>query len=469
MATKRGARRKRQATEKKARPNLNARLSLLSSNQLVQIRSAVLMVLWQTGVRIDDLETRKMLIATGDCKEGTDGFIHFNADIIERSLETTPKEVRLYDRSGNMKVHTSGRSLGFAPGLNCPNILDHITGEIRPFLLDDVRNVGKLCQKLEMIDVAASLGYDSEASADVEAPQTLRALIEQTEKPVLFIGHDEVEVEVMWGMLAQEVGGWDNLAEKPCGIDLTGPLSPLRLSDETCRRVRMAARYNVPTACYPAIFPGMSSPVTMAGTIVQACVESIAGIVINQLERPGAPILTGSSVLPMDMRQADLAYGSPEYALANAAAVQFLSYMEIPAWNGGGCSDAHSVDQQAASEIGANMLSAALSGATFIKNLGMLSGGKTGSLEMLLLGHEMAGWVSRYGANITVDANTIAAEVIQQSATDNTFIQSSHTQDNYLAEMWMPPLFQRNDKDAWLEAGAKDMHQRCLDTLNDLL
>ena len=99
----------------------------------------------------------------------------------------------------------------------------------------------------------------------------------------------------------------------------------------------------------------------------------------------------------------------------------------------------------------------------------MLSGGKTGSLEMLLLGHEMAGWVSRYGANITVDANTIAAEVIQQSATDNTFIQSSHTQDNYLAEMWMPPLFQRNDKDAWLEAGAKDMHQRCLDTLNDLL
>lgn len=468
MAVKR-VRGKRKQRAQQPRPILNANLSLLSNEDLEQMKAAALQVLWQTGVRVDDLDCRAALLNTGRCREGENGFIHFSNDMVERALETLPRQVTLYDRSGNLKVHTNGPSLNFSPGLNCVNTLDHISGEIRPCVMSDIRNVGKLCHRLDWIDAAASLGFASDAPADEEAVLTLRTLIEETDKPITFIGHDEVEVEAMWSVLANEVGGWDALAEKPCGIDLTGPLSPLRLSNETCRRVRFAAQRNIPVACYPAIFPGMSAPVTMAGTIVQATVESLAGIMINQIESPGAPIIAGSSVLPMDMRKADLAYGSPEYALANAASVQFLNYLGIPSWNGAGCTDSHSIDLQAASETGANMLSAALSGTTFIKNLGMMSSGKTASLEMLILCHELTGWVSRYSAGFTVDANTLAAEVIQSNATDNSFLQSAHTQDNYLGEMWMSKLFERNDKDAWLEAGARDMKERCRDQLNDLL
>jgi trimethylamine--corrinoid protein Co-methyltransferase len=457
------------ASEPPPRPPRRLRLQMLGDDDLVQMRQGALAMLWDTGVRIDDSKSRQMLLATGECREGDDGFIHFGNDLVERTLETVASRVRLYDRNGDLRVDTLGETLNFCPGRNCVNTLDHLTGEIRPCVLDDIRNVGKVCQALDYIDAVGSLGYPQDVPAEVEALYALKILSEETIKPITFIGHDEVETEAMWEFLADSVGGWDALADKPCGMDLTGPLSPLRVPSETCRRVRFAAERNIPVVCYPALFPGMSGPITLVGSVVQATVESLAGIVLNQLERPGAPIMAGASILPMDMRQADLAYGSPEYSLAGSIAVEFLHYLGIPSWVGAGCSDSHVVDQQAAAEAGANMLSAALSGTAFIHNLGMLAGGRTGSIEMLVLADEIAASVTRHVAGVKVDVQSIATEVVHRAAPDNTFLMDQHTQDNYMSEMWRPRLFQRCDKDAWLEAGAQDMGDRILDKLNEIL
>ena len=74
--------------------------------------------------------------------------------------------------------------------------------------------------------------------------------------------------------------------------------------------------------------------------------------------------------------------------------------MEVVVDVGAGCSDAHDLDLQAAAEVGSNMTAAALAGTTFIHNLGFLSGGRTGSLEMLVLCDELAGMVGRLAAGM---------------------------------------------------------------------
>ncbi len=457
------------ASEPPPRLPRRLRLQVLCDDELEQMRLGALTVLLDTGIRIDDAPSRQMLLATGECREGDGGFIHFGNDLVNRALETVAPRIKLYDRTGDLRVDTHGDTLSFSPGRNCVNTLDHVSQEIRPCLLDDIKNIGKVCEALDHIDAVGSLGYPQDVPAEEEALITLKTLAAETTKPIAFIGHDEVETGAMWEFLADSVGGWDALADKPCGMDLTGPLSPLRVPEETCRRVRFAAERNVPVVCYPALFPGMSGPVTLAGSVVQATVESLAGIVLNQLERPGAPIMAGASILPMDMRQADLAYGSPEYSMAGIMSVQFLEYLGIPSWVGAGCSDAHTVDQQAAAEAGGNMLSAALSGTAFIHNLGMLAGGRTGSIEMLVLADEIAGSVTKYAAGVTVNADTIATDVVHRAAANNEFLMDQHTQDNYMGEAWMPRLFQRSDKDAWIEAGRHDMRDRISDKLNDIL
>ncbi|WP_280522411.1 trimethylamine methyltransferase family protein [Roseovarius aestuarii] len=136
---------------------------------------------------------------------------------------------------------------------------------------------------------------------------------------------------------------------------------------------------------------------------------------------------------------------------------------------GAGCSDSHAFDAQAAAEAGANMAIAALAGTPFVDNLGFLSGGRTGSLEMLTLCDELVGWTNQMSVGCTVDADAIAFDVVKRAAPENSFLTDQHTQDRYLSENWYPALFERSDAEAWLENGSADLQARIRAKLSEIL
>lgn len=433
------------------------------------IHGAVLRVLREVGAIVDDRAVRRWLVHDHGCRERGDGRVCFPDELVERALESVPARVVLYDLDGAPRIDTQDRVTRFCPGHNCVQVLDYETGKHRPATLADIEAVGRVSEALPNIDALASLGYPGDVPAEEEALLTVKTLSGASRKPVVFTGHDEVEVERIWDFLASQVGGWDKLSQRPCGLDLIGPVSPLKLGEETCRRLQLAARHRLPVVCYPAIFPGMACPITLAGAIVQSSAESLAGIVISQMTEPGAPIMAGSAILPMDMRRADLAYGSPEYVLGGLGATDYLNSIGVPSWVGAGCSDAHDLDLQAAAEVGANMAAAVLAGTSFVHNLGFLSGGRTGSLEMLVLCDELAGMANRLAAGVVVDQDALAVEVIERAAAENAFLTDPHTFERYETEMWIPGLFERSDVSLWLESGATPMRERIREKLRAIL
>lgn len=478
MATYKGSRRGGRSRARRERENAppphirrdrQVRLRLIDEEGAAAIHRGVLDVLWQVGAIIDDHPTRERLLNKHGCQERAGGYIAMPEDLVERALETVPRRIRLWDREGKVTVDTSRRTPCFGAGHNCVNILDHRTGEHRPGTLADIENTAKVCQALPNIDLVASLGYPGDVPPEDEAISQVRAMTGYSVKPCAFTAHDEVLAEVIWTYLAEAAGGWDALAERPCGLDLTGPVSPLKLGEELCRRLIFAAERGLPIVCYPALFPGIAGPITIAGSIVQSSAEALAGVVIHQLARPGAPVMSGSAILPMDMRRADLAYGSPEYMLANLGASDYFNFIGLPNWIGAGCSDAHIPDLQAAAEVGANMAAAALAGTPFVHNLGFLSGGRTGSLEMLVLCDEIAGWAGKFGAGIDVDPDTIAVDLIKRAAHDNTYLTDDHTVSRYLTENWIPNMMERSDVRQWQDQGAKDLREKIRDKLTDIL
>ena len=410
-----------------------------------------------------------MMLSQKDCRETSNGYVQIHEDLVERSLETVPPRVVLYDRNGSQVVDTSGCVPAFCVGHNCVNVLDHETGEHRSGTLADIARTARVTEGLAHVDVVASLGYPTDVPVEKEAELSVTAMIENTKKPAAFTGHDEVEANAIWSCLADAVGGWANLADKPCGLDLTGPVSPLKLGDEFCRRLKMAAERRLPVVCFPALFPGMSGPLTMAGSIAQSSAESLAGVVIHQLTNPGAPIMAGSSILPIDMRRADLAYGSPELMLAGIGAVDYFNSIGLPCWVGAGASDAHVPDLQAAAEVGANMALAALAETGFVHRLGFLSGGRTGSLEMLVLCDELASMTNGFAQGVVVDEDTLAFDVIKRAAAENSFLTDEHTTARYMTEMWIPDMFERSDLGLWRDEGAVHLRERIKDRLSNLL
>ncbi|MFK7940988.1 MAG: trimethylamine methyltransferase family protein [Roseovarius sp.] len=435
-------------------------LRVADAGQTVLIHQTVLKILSDIGVVLEHDATRDMLVQQHGCKLGDDGYLRMPPDLVERALETVPKQIRLYDLNGNLRVDTSSAITSYCPGHNCVRILDRTTGELRQCTLNDIRETAIVCESLPNISMSCSLGYPSDIPAEDEAVQTVKTLYEHCTKPAAILAHDEHIQTRIITHLSDLVGGTGNLADKPIALELMGPISPLRLPEDFCERVINAARHHLPIVCYPATFPGMSSPISVAGAIAQSSAEAIAGIVIHQLTEPGAPILSGSAVLPMDMRQADLAYGSPEYMLNGLGAADYFHSIGVPSWIGAGCSDSHDFDAQAAAEAGANMAIAALASTPFVHNLGFLSGGRTGSLEMLVLCDELVGWTNQMAAGCTVDADTLAYDVVKRAAPDNAFLTDQHTQDRYLKENWYPALLERSDADAWLETGSVDLRGR---------
>ena len=446
-----------------------SKLNLLNLPDAQTIHDCVKKILWELGAVFDDVPTAKMLVRDYGCREGENGFIRIPPDLVDQALSSVPNKLILYDQNGKVRVDTSHPVTNYCPGHNCVRILDDRTGLLRPCELEDVVRCARLCEQLQNIDMSCSLGYPSDVNAEDEAIATTRALIENCSKPAALLAHDDNIQTRIWTFLADVMGGWDNLAEKPIALELMGPVSPLKLPDELCRRIINSARWRVPLVCYPATFPGMSSLISIAGAVAQSSAEAIAGIVLHQLSEPGAPVMSGSAVLPMDMRQANIAYGSPEYMLAGLSAADYFQHIGIPSWIGAGCSDSHDFDAQAAAEAGANMSIAALSDSSFVHNLGFLSGGRTGSLEMLVLCDELVGWSNQMAAGVDVSQETVCLEAIKRAVANNDFLTDPHTQSRFLTESWYPELLERSDAEAWQEAGGSDLRARIREKINFLI
>ena len=444
------------------------RLRMLSHDQSKTIYRASLRILREVGMDVRDLETRKRLLQAG-CREGEDEYILFPDELVGRCLSTITNRFTLWDQNGQLAVDTQGSIPHFAPGLNCITIYDHRTNTHRECLLKDVREAARVCERLDNFDMASGLGNPSDVEPSKQALETVKAIVAESVKPLPFIAHDEVEDEEIWNYLAEVAGGWDALAEKPFALDLTGPYSPLELGEEACRRLRHAARRRLPVVCYPAMIPGTTGPVTLDGAIAQSSAEILAGLVVHQLEQPGAPVITASSILPMDMRSGGIAYGSPEYMMVGIAAVDLFDDLGVPTWIGAGCSDAHIVDAQAAAEAGMSMYLASLAATAFIHNLGFLSAGKNGSLEMLVLSDELAGGVRRMAAGIQVSDESLGVEVTRRAAKDHSFIMDEHTIAHMSQAMWEPNLFRRTSLEGWADSGSAPLQRRIREKLEDLL
>ena len=337
-----------------------ASLRVLSPDDIELIHAATCQILQHPGIKVLHPEAREMFLGAGAVRR-EDAWLSIAEPLIHEALQSLPSSLRLYDRKGDPAIDTSDKRPYFGTGLFCGQILDHQTHRIRPFSSEDLAPAARICDRLPNLHLIGSLGLPADLPAEQAPLAATDAIMQHTDKPVIFYAYSPEQARELWSAVARRSGGWAALKKTPSALDLIGPTSPLCLDEQACQRLIHNGRHALPTACYSALIPGASGPVTLAGAMAQAAAESLAGIILNQLAGPGAPVITGSVILTMDLRKGSLAYSSPEYCLACQAAAEYFAYLGISTWSGAGHSDAHSLDLQAASELGMNLSLAAMS------------------------------------------------------------------------------------------------------------
>ncbi len=208
------------------------------------------------------------------------------------------------------------------------------------------------------------------------------------------------------------------------------PLSPLQWHPDQAPimlELRDPARQCKLVLISPEIMLGATSPVTMAGALVQHNAEVLAGVVLAQLARPGVPTCYGCVSAAMDLRNAEVSHGNFETALFNAAAVQLADRYGMPSRICPGNTSERSPNVRAAVETAVGVAFGLAAGGNIMMT-GLLDSTLMLSYEHLLVTDEIIAQTVNITGEIATDAESLAMEVIAEHGHPSAgFVSSEHT------------------------------------------
>jgi trimethylamine---corrinoid protein Co-methyltransferase len=448
-------------------------LRILSSDQIEEVFHAALEVLGRVGTRIYGQQALGLFDSAGcivDAGTGLrEGLVRIPAGVIQQALTSTPCRVVVAGRDRQRRLFLEKDKIHFGTGSDCPSLVDPDTGKVRKYTFRDVYNAARISDALPNIDFHMSLGLTSGVQPQTyDRPQFL-AMVQGTAKPLVVTAVDREGLADQYEMACEVLGGAAEFARAPLFVIYIEPSSPLTHSLEAVDKILYAAEMGIPAIYTPCIMAGGTGPITMAGTMVQALAEYLVGVVLAQLCRKGAAVIMGGVNSSMDMATSILAYGAPELALISAAMTDVAKWLRVPMFSTAGCSDAKTLDQQAAIEAAMSITLAGLSGANLIHDVGYLESGLLGSYDMLVMSDEAIGMAKRILRGVTVTPQTLAVDVIQRVGPGGHYLTQEHTRRHFREEIWIPSLMDRQMRRAWEMAGKKTMADRVHARVVDIL
>jgi trimethylamine--corrinoid protein Co-methyltransferase len=452
--------------------NATPRFSVLTEDEIEQIYFSALSVLYETGVRVYDQEGVDVAHSGGAIVEDTtedSSLVKIPPWMVDKALATLPRKVVVIgpDREYKMELHKD--AVYFGSGSDTPFTIDPKSGERRRATYEDVKNFARLAQALPNIDFHMSLGIVQDRAVGTYDRWQYLAMLEGTTKPINITAVDLDGLNDQLEMAYIRLGGKEEWRKGPIFSLYIEPVSPLSHSEEVIQKLLFSADNEIPFVYTPCPLAGATSPTTLAGTAVQALTESLFGIVLAQIRKPGAPMIIGGLMSNMDMQTTVYCYGSPEMALLSAAYTEITKWLGVPEYETAGCSDAKIFDAQAAMEATINIATAALVGGNMIHDVGYLEQGLTSSPELMVASNEIIDMVKRILRGIPTTDGDLALSVLDEIGPGGHFLEHDHTYKRFKEEIWQPKLIDRQNFENWEMTGSKSfkdrVHERVLEIL----
>lgn len=437
--------------------NLTPKLRVLSDRQVERLHAATLEVLERTGVRLTHARAREVLHGAGARVQGDR--VRFPSWLVEDAIRKAPPRVVLGNRDGSRALFLESDTPYFGPSVDCLDYLDPFTNARTPFTGDHCRITATVADALPNYTWTMTIGLAADAPADVADRVIARQVLTYCEKPLVFCCKDARSVADIHEMAILVAGGEERFRQAPTIVHYSEPVSPLVHYDPAVEKLLHCAERGIPLLYYPAPMTGATAPASFAGSIVQGSAESLSGLVLAQLVRPGAPFIYGAFTTPMDMSSMVFSYGAPELSLMAAALAQMAQHYRLPFFGTAGCSDAKLPDPQAAAEAAFSCLASALAGANLIHDSGWLDHGSIASPAYMVLVNEVLHMVRQFMGGVPVSDESLAVDLIDRVGPGGHFLQEEHTLERF-RDVWYSRLFDRTIQARWLEQGSRTFEQR---------
>jgi len=441
---------------------------MLTKDQITHIHTATLELLETVGVKVMYPEAVEMLSSAG-CRVKPENIVQIPNWLVEECIRSAPSRITIYNRLGQAAMHLEGSKTYFGLGTDLIKTYDLDTGELRESQLKDVANAARVADALDEIDFLGSYALPYDSPTNLMYIDSFKTQLENSIKPIFYTAAGMKDIAVINDMAAAVMGGKERLKEKPIHIHYAEPLTPLLHSSGAIQKLFFCADNGIPVNYTPGMMSGASAPVTLAGAITVGNAEALSGIVLHQLRKKGAPIISGFGMSTLDMKTSACVYGCPEYRLALSACADLYHYYGIPMWGTAGVSDAHALDEQAGMEWSMSLLMAGLDGANLIHDVGYMGQGLVGSPAALVMNAEIISYVRRVIKGFDIDADHIAMDVIRDVGPQGAFIATPHTMQYFKSEHWQPQLTNRETLEPWIAQGGKTWGKKAAEKARKIL
>ena len=439
-----------------AQPRLRyAPTEVVSADELESIHVASLQVLEQIGMDFLEPESRDLLRAAGARVEPGSERVRFDRAMVEERIQTAPSSFTLHVPNPAHDLRIGGDWVAFGSVASAPNVYDADRGR-RVGNRADYQDLIRLSQVLEIVHFFA--GYPVEpvdVHASVRHLHAIHDLVTLADKPIhaYSLGRQR-NLDALEMMRIRRGVDEATLDREPSIFTVINSSSPLRLDTPMLQGILEFSRRNQVVVMTPFTLAGAMAPVTLAGALVEQNAEALAGMVLTQVVRPGAPVVYGGFTSNVDMQSGAPAFGTPEYMRTAMIGGQLARRYGVP-YRSSNVSAANAVDAQAAYESVFSLWGAIMGGVNLLMHgAGWMEGGLHAGFEKLILDADLLGMVAAFLDPVVVDDETLAFSAMEEIGPGGHFFGAEHTQSRYRTAFHKPMLSDWRNWEAWEEAGS---------------
>ena len=432
--------------------------ALFSDDQIAAIHQTALRILEELGLHISLPEAQKILVDKGALIDGD--MVRIGRDMVAAALQSAPSSFTIHaPNPARSQPYHLGRLL-FAPAGGCPNIYDRISGrragDGRSYI-----DALKLCQYFDVLHANPAAPEPQDVPVALRHLFMLEQQLAHTDKIIQIFARGRGQLMQLFEATAAAMQLSDtDFSEQVWLTTVINSNSPRTLDKPMAQGLIDFARHGQMSIITPFCLAGAMAPITLEGALALQHAEALAGIVLAQMTKSGAPISYGGFSSNVDMKSGAPAFGTPEHIKLQIGSGQLARHIGLP-WRSAAGAAANLADAQGAHETIMGLWGAMQGGASLVlHSAGWLEGGLTFGFEKLICDIEALQTLAETCITASAPDPGCGFEAIAEVPPGGHFFATDHTMARYETAFYAPLNADLSNHGRWLEAGGESAETR---------
>ncbi len=443
--------------------------TLLTQEQIERIHDASLEILERVGILVRNQAALDIFSKHGGLVDTDTQIVQLPREIVERYRSAFPPSFTFRGRDPRYDRTIPQDSPLILTGSSAPNIIDPLTGYERRANSSDLARIAHLINELPGYDVFSVSTLADDAPPGQFSLSRFYPSIKNTVKPVRANTPPD-EAEDMLRLVFMIAGGEGAFRERPFVTFHYCPVvSPLTMDFDSTQDLIFFKERNLPS--YFSIVPnaGLTSPLTLVGTLAQNNAEFLAAAVLSQMIQPESELIYNTLPTVADMRTGAYSPGAIETGILHMGCAQMARFYNIPSGGYIGLTNSKINDAQAGYETGMSVVAGFLGGVDIFNMGGLLDALMAFDFAKAVIDNDIAMMLKRIARGFEFSEQDLSLDLIAEVGPGGMFADTEHTLERMRTTMYLTQIADRNPRQQWQEEGALDVQARAMLRVKDIL